>query len=268
MNRMSAAETPEGVLVQWQTGYETNNLGFHVYREDETGRVRLTPSLVAGSALFAGTRTTLTAGRSYQWWDRSADRKAGAVYWLEDIDLDAGSRMHGPIAPVRSALPAAAARSSALLSETARSTASSESRKPDARSGSVVRGVAASSSPASASDLSRQYWIAGRPAVKIQVRQVGWYRVTRAQLLAAGLDPEADPEKLQLYTDGMQQPVELSDVKGNRLWRDAEDSLGFYGIGMDTPATDARAYWLVEGDSPGRRLRAAAPGSALKSRAS
>jgi len=42
-----------GVLVSWRTGFEVDNLGFHVYREQGGQRVRLTPSLVAGSALFS-----------------------------------------------------------------------------------------------------------------------------------------------------------------------------------------------------------------------
>ena len=42
------------VLVQWQTGYEVDNLGFRVYREAGGQRMRVTPSLVAGSALMVG----------------------------------------------------------------------------------------------------------------------------------------------------------------------------------------------------------------------
>jgi hypothetical protein len=49
----ATAHPGRGVLVSWRTGYEVDNLGFHVYREVGGERVRLTPSLVAGSALFA-----------------------------------------------------------------------------------------------------------------------------------------------------------------------------------------------------------------------
>ena len=54
-----------GVLISWRTGYEVDNLGFHVYREVGGERVQITPSLVAGSALVAGAGTVLTAGQSY-----------------------------------------------------------------------------------------------------------------------------------------------------------------------------------------------------------
>ena len=48
---MSARRTENGVVLEWRTGYEVDNLGFHVYRGPENGRVRLTTSLLAGSGL-------------------------------------------------------------------------------------------------------------------------------------------------------------------------------------------------------------------------
>jgi len=65
----TAAEYEGKVLLRWRTSYEVNNLGFHVYREEDGQIYRLTPELVAGSALLAGSRTPLTAGRHYSWWD-------------------------------------------------------------------------------------------------------------------------------------------------------------------------------------------------------
>ncbi len=43
-----------GVWLEWRTGFEVDNLGFHVYREDWDGLTRITPEVVAGSALLAG----------------------------------------------------------------------------------------------------------------------------------------------------------------------------------------------------------------------
>ena len=106
-----AAVYREGVQVTWRTGYEADNLGFHLYREEGGRLIRLTPELVAGSALFAG--TNLSAGRSYTWWDDAERRTPNAQrllphaqrrtpnaelkYWLEDVDLNGKRTRHGPI---------------------------------------------------------------------------------------------------------------------------------------------------------------------------
>ena len=113
LKRFKAHETREGVLLEWQTGYEVNNLGFHLYREVNGEVLRLTPELVAGSAFLAGSGTSLRAGHQYRWWDTSvishqspvisSKRSAGgglrsAVrYWLEDVDLNGKRTMHGPV---------------------------------------------------------------------------------------------------------------------------------------------------------------------------
>jgi len=69
LSSFTARTDGETVALQWRTGYEVNNLGFHLYREEGGQLYRLTPELVAGSALLAGTGTPLTAGRSYVWYD-------------------------------------------------------------------------------------------------------------------------------------------------------------------------------------------------------
>ena len=88
----AAAKHGAASLLKWKTGFEVNNLGFHVYREENGELVRLTPDLIAGSALLAGSGTSLGAGRSYHWWDISSvspqSSGVGTVrYWLEDTDL-------------------------------------------------------------------------------------------------------------------------------------------------------------------------------------
>ena len=54
LTSFKATRYPEGTLLEWKTGYEVDNLGFHVYREENGQLVRLTPEPVAGSALLAG----------------------------------------------------------------------------------------------------------------------------------------------------------------------------------------------------------------------
>jgi len=93
-----------------------------------------------------------------------------------------------------------------------------------------------------------QQFLASRPAVKPLVREEGWYRVTQPELVAAGLSSRVDPRYLQLFLEGIEQPFRVIG-KGCRF-----DAIEFYGAGLDTPSTDTKVYWLVEGTKPGIRV--------------
>ena len=55
----------------------------------------------------------------------------------------------------------------------------------------------------------------------------------------------------------------LGSIKGYNLTALSAKRAVFYGLGSDTPSTDARAYWLIAGQSPGQRIeRAEAQGIA------
>ena len=72
LRSFTASEYDRPVLLQWKTGYEVDNLGFHIYREENGELFRVNPGLIAGSAFLTGTGTPLTAGRSYVWPHLSA----------------------------------------------------------------------------------------------------------------------------------------------------------------------------------------------------
>jgi hypothetical protein len=101
-------------------------------------------------------------------------------------------------------------------------------------------------------DLLAQQYLAGRPAIKILVKEEGWYRVTQPELVEAGLSPTVNPHYLQLYVEGREQPIRIMGNGGGSSgsW----DGIEFYGMGLDTPSTDTRVYWLVEGLKPGKRI--------------
>ncbi|MGD0304994.1 MAG: hypothetical protein ABSC71_09215 [Candidatus Acidiferrales bacterium] len=58
-----------GVVLEWRTRSELRNLGFHIYREDATGRHQVNPSLIAGAALFARGALPQHAAKTYRWID-------------------------------------------------------------------------------------------------------------------------------------------------------------------------------------------------------
>jgi hypothetical protein len=108
-------------------------------------------------------------------------------------------------------------------------------------------------SPPAQRSLRAAQTLASRPGVKIGVREQGWYRVTQPDLVAAGLDPWVDPRRLQLFVDGKEQAILVPGEDDGRL--DPADSIEFYGVGLDTPFTDTRIYWLIEGTRAGKRIK-------------
>src|SRR5205085_9655405 len=97
LSSFTATDADAGrVRLAWQTGFETDNLGFNVYREQAGRRTRLNGQLIAGSALLAGPGVRLRSGHSYSWSDAlPADKETR--YWLEEISLDGLRTWHGPV---------------------------------------------------------------------------------------------------------------------------------------------------------------------------
>jgi len=287
LSSFKATHYPEGTLLEWKTGYEVDNLGFHIYREESGQLVRLTPEPVAGTALLAGKRTALTAGHSYFWWDASLSPHHSSLspvrYWLKDIDLNRKQTMHGPVSPTISREPLPNKFRPELLSEIGlrlneryhhywkvqdlrerlalkRLEVRGAPRGHGLRSGNKVplrigpmglegRGFHRGSDPA-ASEIQR--YLAGKPGAKLFVKEEGWYRVSQSELVAAGLSPRANPRYLQLYADGKEQPIRITGRKHGK--HESWDAIEFYGVGLDTPSTDTRVYWLVESSKPGKLI--------------
>src|SRR3989441_691464 len=72
------------VELHWRTSFEADHLGFHVYREEQGHRTRITPALIAGSALKGHAGTVLTAGQSYSWWDVLPLKSGSLRYWRSE----------------------------------------------------------------------------------------------------------------------------------------------------------------------------------------
>lgn len=240
--QVKASRYSDGVLLQWRTGMEVDNLGFNVYRDEGGKRVRLNQQLLAGSALMVGPETELRSGKPYAWTDPSPF-SAGARYWIEDVDLNGTATLHGPIAVDGSRIKksTSATQQAMQLSQLGRS-----SQQENITAAVEPRAELAAYSATDDRNL------AGQPAVKLLVRQAGVYRASQPELVAAGLDPKADPRRLQLYADGLELPILVAGEKDGRF--DLADSIEFYGMGLDTASTDARTYWLVVGAGPGKRV--------------
>ncbi|MFC2172838.1 C25 family cysteine peptidase, partial [Acidobacteriota bacterium] len=246
------------VLLKWKTAYEVDNLGFHLYRDLNGSRERITPSIVAGSALFAGEGTALSTGMSYAWTDRLPAREGAVTYWLESIDLEGVRKRHGPYSPEDIDLGLAEGKNTILLralgrSRAARLGSSQQSVVGPAETGAGVTRSQAQpqmpqsikktdkGSPSDTQESQTQRRLASGPAVKIEVNQEGWYRVTADELIEAGFAPDVAPDRIGLYVQGKREPLVVFIDNDDRL-----QVIEFYGLGIDTPYSDRRAYWLAE----------------------
>lgn len=243
-----------GVLLEWRSSYEIDNLGFNIYREVNGKRERLTNSPIAGSALLAGPSVALTSGKTYSLWDSLPADSAKASYWIEDIDLNGESSLHGPIETRNSVVRESTDSGTPLL--LSQLGAARERMSGGFSSGPVER-RAKTVSPSSAR-LKLQSNLASGPAMKLSILREGWYRVTQPELVAAGLDPKADPRLFQMQVDGRQVPILVAGEGDGQF--DPSDAVEFYGIGLDSPSSDVRTYWFATGIQPGQRIKKVAGG--------
>ncbi|MDZ7392540.1 MAG: Ig-like domain-containing protein [candidate division KSB1 bacterium] len=81
----------EGVVIEWKTGYEMNNLGFQIMRScaPQSGYVVVSDQLIPSRA-----------DRTYSFIDKTATESGAYYYKLVDIDRNGARTEHGPIAAV------------------------------------------------------------------------------------------------------------------------------------------------------------------------
>jgi peptidase C25-like protein len=240
----SATRFDDGVSVRWRTGFEVDNLGFNLYRDENGKRMRVNSDLIAGSALMVGAGTSMGAGRSYAVFDNAVSGRS-AQYLIEAIDLNGESTWYGPFGANQATGKAGSGdlASSPTLGQLGKSNPM-ESQTTRVERRASIRMV-------SASGVSIQAGIGGPAAAKLGVKSEGFYRVTQPELVAAGFNANVDPRNLRLLVDGQEQPINVI-AKGVF---DSSSAIEFYGIGVDSAATDEHVYWLIGGAQPGQRIQ-------------
>lgn len=234
------------VLIEWQTAVEKEIYGFYVYRVDGKGKQLVGNDIVAGSYFMVGNERTF--GERYSILDPQGS--LGSVYVVEAVNLN-GTRSHSKeIVPehtenLRGAPGFAKAETESSLTP-----------------GQVVENLPTYTkylqeemiNNALVPDLNTHRWVIAQPGVKLGVRSQGMYRVTAAELAAAGFNTASDPNLWQLYVEGNQQAI----VVGS-----GGSYVEFFGEGVDRLESDTQAYYLIIGSSPGKRVqtRVARPNS-------
>lgn len=240
-----AAEQDFGgrVAIRWTADRDAHNLGFNIYRQLEGGALeKVNPHLIAGAALFAGDARATSSG--YQWSDQLREGRF-AQYWIEDVSLDGSHRMRGPVTPAMTGRVVATNGTDTLADL-------------GSNGGILVspRGIGAPAFPTgrpTKQQLAQQWDLSAQPAAKLLVTGEGWYRLTKGELASAGFDAGTSSRSLALFVEGVEQPVVVNDGGDGKF--DLNDSIEFYGIGIDTLSSGARPYWLVKGKGNGLRAR-------------
>jgi uncharacterized repeat protein (TIGR01451 family) len=239
------------VALFWKTGGESHNLGFNIYREENGQRVRVNPSLIAGSALLMSGALPKHSGKTYAWIDSSSTSGTGS-YWLEDVDVNGMRELHGPVTPQATASVSSNTESPASAMMLSQLNQSQPAAAFDGGSHPVESALSEfTSTPA---QREKQFELASHPAVKIFVKREGWHRVTQSELIQAGLDPNVDPAFLHLYAEAVEQPIKISGATAGPGGFGTQAAIEFYGTGIDTPYSGTRVYWLAAGDAPGQRI--------------
>lgn len=88
-----ASDTPEGVLLKWETANETNNLGFNLYRAVSPDGER---ALLNNNLIQTNVAPGSPFGAVYEYLDDSAATGQTWYYWLEDLDFSGETTFHGP----------------------------------------------------------------------------------------------------------------------------------------------------------------------------
>ena len=229
-----------GVYLEWQMAAERANIGFNIFRTEKGERVQINQDIVFGSSARAG-RFPLY-GEKYSYFDQGGT--LGSTYSIEAMDLDGNT-----------------IESSAFAPSFSKSFTGRGKIAPGGRDDSMKREhgtfrnaeidvpkelITEIGSQPAAVDADTHRWVISRPGVRIGVRNEGIYRVTSAQLQAGGFNVASDPTKWQLYVNGVEQAMIVGP---------SAQYIEFYGKGVDTNESDTQAYFLVVGDTDGKRMR-------------
>ena len=236
-----ATVSPHGALVEWVAEFDNRILGFNVFRTTGAQRVKLNPDLIAGPAMVSAARRP-----SFAWFDPAV--LSDATYEVESIDLRGETLTRTIAMPVAAGfLPSY--RQAPLLTElgAGKATQVSKAQWQDSKDASSSEAVPSDTS----ASLTQQWAIAGQPALKIGIHADGWYRITQGQLSAAGFDVTRDARNLQLFVEGNEIAMSVSRDTGVLS---PADFVEFWGQGLDSPTTDTRVYWLVNGPQAGKRI--------------
>ncbi|NNE65787.1 MAG: hypothetical protein HKN33_04410 [Pyrinomonadaceae bacterium] len=236
MNGIRAVYKGDDVIIEWQTGAESSNLGFNIYKIGEGGSVPINDALIAGSAMRSKVNLRLSGG-NYRWIDRNA--QTGSSYYVEDVDTDGTKTLHGPVRPEFDSGSSFGVSSSALIPDLKNAGPSATRFQFLRRSSGETPGLSENRIP----DIGKN------AGVKILVDSDDFYSVSELELARAGFDTDTASSGWKLFRDGVEMPFELTQLS------DGTRAVRFYGMSADTRFTGSGVYFLVNSQKAGRRIK-------------
>jgi Peptidase family C25 len=245
LNFARAVVTGSGVLVQWNSRFDPDNLGFNVYRLKGGDRTRLNGEVIGGDVFLGANHVELHPDHSYSWLDRGGTQDA--VYSVESVSLSGKLTMHAAVNTTGSKMSVDA--NSPDQSGAAAGTQDSNAGNSPAAQREFP--TAMDQPEAIAGQLQDQWAVAAKAGLKIYINHDGWYRVTQQQMTAAGFTPTTDVRNLSLFGDGREVAIVTSKAIGQF---GSGDYIEFYGRGIDIPTADKRVYYLFVSSGSGKRI--------------
>ncbi len=228
VSKLEATYDSRHTQVVWATQQERRTLGYRLWKQDGSSRLRVGPSLVPGGAIRLS--TDLKVGPTYAVDDWTT--LPGGTYWIEAIGMDGQSSWLGPV----TARPGAPRSVSAPRPQ--------PSSAPQVR----VPGAAATRSSRMESVLTtvataKSWDLAAQPGAKAWVRDPGVYRIAAQALFDAGIATGVSVNSLKVSSLGSDVSFRATAADGAHL--NPGDFIEFYGEGVDSRYTDTRVYWLT-----------------------
>ncbi len=231
-DNVEAFSDGRGVLIQWQMTSETRNAGFYVYRIEAKGLELVSDILVLGSGARVKNQTLY--GEKYEQYDPQGT--PSTVYVIQSLTLDGRRVTSGQVSSKSVSNLAAVSGRSTEEFQTAEQNTNSHIEKTISTSPSETE---------QAADLTTHRFVVSQPGAKIAVKSEGLYRVTRAELQAAGFNLSANSANWRLFMEGVEQPIIVG----------ANDQyIEFYGKGRDDVESDTRVYYLIADATAGKRI--------------
>lgn len=228
-----------GSFIRWNMEREAGNLGFYVFRIDSSGKTMLNSNLIGGSAMQVNDQAL--QGTQYGYFDEKGG--VGSTYVVQSVLVN-GTRIDSPT------FSAQFVRDISLVSGANDARTSSKQNLSDPTNEKLVPNLSKEivtqiEDNQLADDPITHKWLIQQPGVRIAVRGKGMYRVTASELSAGGFNTSSNSANWQLYKNGVEQAINLGP---------SNSYIEFFGSGLDRVETDEQMYYLIEGQSAGKRM--------------